>query len=86
MTKEEFAKLMGKRYGVEVDVSNLPSPEVTGYEFITAIFPKEKVIEWLEDNMDETKELRKKFNLIPYDKFDKEIKEEIAKLKAENNG
>lgn len=77
----KYAKSLQKRFNLpDVDTSQLTGSEETTWQVVSKILDKPLQIQWLKEEKEDTKQLRQKFNLKPFDKFDKEADELIAQL------
>lgn len=80
---QTYAQSLEKRFQVILDMSKLTGNEVTAYEVAKTVLPKDLLIRWLKEESKKSIATRKKFNLHPYNKFTKEIKE-LIKQTQEN--
>ncbi len=79
----KYAKSLQEKYHLpSIDTSQLTGNETTVYEVASKVLDKPTLIQWLKDGKQETKELRQRYNIKPFNKFDKETDELITKLEA----
>lgn len=80
---QRYAISLGEQYNIDVSgklelLTNYPEEYNTAYDVAAVIFSPDQMVEWLKSDKEETKRLRIKHNIQPFDKLDADYNQMIS--------
>ncbi len=76
-----YAKSLQKRFNLsEIDTSQLTGDEYTVFDVASKVLDKSTLIQLIREELEENKQLRRKYGIEPVDKFEEETNQLIAEL------